>query len=681
MSSNNQSWEKVGKTKTSAKGQKKVSVDKMPKSDVEVEPLKVAKSMFDAFADKSGGSGGNKKLPLQDRSNAQSSPKGKNKQKKSKKPSSTSRFKYNNFAEAIHDVSVVAVYEKANQLRAPHTIWQKAVAHDINETISCADESPALLEKDLDYPLSKVSKPIYAMLYKLFVDETSDVVRQLLFEHCVGSMIDCMIRDQPTWGYRLCIQVLAHGAPKVCIPPKYQREVEKMTAMVNTPKRCLAYMWALGQVGTNDPQCGMKVWLNMMLPMIKVKNVAAYVVHYLEHLLFSSKDPVARLSGSIDAEKFMEIMKWTFDPTTGLASIHRERLQEQHRPIRLIATGNAKTKVALFETFLKTPPEEIAQFRPQLLDIIFECMQGTPNCFKKWRELYQTSLPQTRMLLEYLEENWVQAVYKLPPKHFMETIRAFCITNSDEAAKSSPMTSVSDFKPVNRLCMHMNQKLERKSSRTLSTCTHIVLPILIALTAIAVGFFMYDVRTQGGVYKSVTYRTLDDTGTLKFLNQIWAKISTVLQHVTKWLQDNVPYYWNRTADILGPYFSYIAALLKNFITWLLEVTAPLRTLIGEYTKAGLVLCESFLQKLTIALNKLSVELRPSLLALQTWIDAKALAIYSFIRGEMGWCCVRDAVVENAKLLYVRLVDVWLFLWSYVLYVFKVVSDYVSGENM
>lgn len=61
--------------------------------------------------------------------------------------------------------------------------------------------------------------------------------------------------------------------------------MELRNSYQNRPNIGLALLWSVGQAGKNDLQTGVRIWLEMMLPVMSMKHYTRFVVEYLGLLL------------------------------------------------------------------------------------------------------------------------------------------------------------------------------------------------------------------------------------------------------------------------------------------------------------------------------------------------------------------------------------------------------------
>lgn len=86
----------------------------------------------------------------------------------------------------------------------------------------------------------------------------------------------------------------------------------------------------------------------------------------------------------------------------------------------------------------------------------------------------------------------------------------------------------------------MHRKLTEESHRSLSRCQSVFIPLLVALIAIGVGLFMYDVHSHGGtIENAATYRTLQESGVLDTMRQAWIKVAMALDKIIEYV-----FYYN-----------------------------------------------------------------------------------------------------------------------------------------
>ncbi|CAK8698012.1 unnamed protein product [Clavelina lepadiformis] len=656
-------WKRVGKAKAKTRAQRQNLVNNMPK----VQDLDYAKAQSVLRDNDHIGQ------PLHDTSNIQNQdPKqgmkiaSKTKQKKTKKLTTEPKFNYRTIEEALKNENL-SLDDQLVQLKEKFpnnsNIWLKDIASQLNISLRCAEESPTFSGHPLNYPLCKAKKSTYDTLMCLFGSELKPAVAPLMFQHCLNSMLDCITRDIPSWGYRLCIQAMTHCQPDLCCL-ELEKYVEKIQHMQNVPKRCLSLLWALGQVGYNDLMCGMKVWLELMLPTLHMKNIAQYSMTYIESLLErANNNSMQELSGIIQAEQFLEIARWRFGskPTAKSTTFVKERIQEVYPTFRKLVMSTSENKQELFACILCVSNEQSSLLKCELIGLAVECMETNSQCFKIWRDLYITSFYWTRLFLLHVLDNWGEITRKLPRQPFRDTIRAFHNTNSDAAARSDPLTSRSEFAEIRSMCENMNERLSDPIVHTTPLTRIFFTALFVALLSVTVGVVVVDVRNNGGVWeKSQTYAFLKSKGVISLANHVWARSQHFAEVASSWLKTNVPLYWNMTCEILGPYFQEVVSIGTATFYWVMNAIQPSWRWLINQTGVIFEQVVEFTEPLLLQFLEIVDKCFNYCWLMAIWFAEMLASIGESISmlwgGELSWEAVHDDLTSFAYAAYNRTVN-------------------------
>jgi hypothetical protein len=80
------------------------------------------------------------------------------------------------------------------------------------------------------------------------------------------------------------LQALAEIDPQLIVQ-SLPRFVELRNSYQNRPAIGLAILWSVGTAGRRDVGCGVRVWLEVMLPVLQMRHYTRFVVDYLGRLL------------------------------------------------------------------------------------------------------------------------------------------------------------------------------------------------------------------------------------------------------------------------------------------------------------------------------------------------------------------------------------------------------------
>lgn len=90
--------------------------------------------------------------------------------------------------------------------------------------------------------------------------------------------------NQTVVGYKLLLQLIGQNWPGIC-----SKNLAKTALLRNSYQNrstiCLSILWAVGQGGYHSLNEGVRVWQNLMLPNLELKQYSKYVIEYIEKVL------------------------------------------------------------------------------------------------------------------------------------------------------------------------------------------------------------------------------------------------------------------------------------------------------------------------------------------------------------------------------------------------------------
>jgi hypothetical protein len=105
--------------------------------------------------------------------------------------------------------------------------------------------------------------------------------------------------------------------------------------------------------------------------------------------------------------------------------------------------------------------------------------------------------------------------------------------------------------------------------------------------SVCAGIVAYDVINSKGFKASKTNKFLVDSGILLFLESVWQRIKFYGGTAFVWLETNVPIYYAKTCEVVGPYLTLFWQKLYALGVYIAEVTKPQRDWL--YQKVPIVL--------------------------------------------------------------------------------------------
>ncbi|AWP20331.1 putative transmembrane protein 214 [Scophthalmus maximus] len=453
------------------------------------------------------------------------------------------------------------------------SVWVKDLAGYLNLNLTAPETEPTLSSYTHDYPYCLTGKELKGVI-KGLIGRCSDILPDF-FDHCVYTMLRELDRQtgEPLHGYRVCIQAILQDKPRIATQnlPEY---FELLRSVKNRPVKCLTIMWVLGQAGFYDLSQGLRVWLDIMLPVLEVKSLSAYAIAYLDRLLLLHAN-LTKGFGIMGPKDFFPLLDFAFMPKNALSSSLQEQLRRLYPRLKVLAFG-AKPESTLhtyLPSFLSRATSHCPnEMKRELLSSMTECLCVDVQSLGVWRQLYTKHLPQSSLLLNHLLKSWKV----LPPKlrnNLEETIQSFKVTNEEMRG----VIQSQELQECNNLCQNLQVKMRGRGfpwSR-----------LLMVLFVFAAGFIAQDVRSHGSFADSTTARYLRDSGVTGVSQQAWSKITVYTKQGFSWMETNTPYYYSECARVLGPLMEQgvektkgAAVLLSDnttqFILWV-KVKTPL----------------------------------------------------------------------------------------------------------
>merc|ERR1712136_688389 len=220
-------WEKVGKVKTKTRTQRQNVIKNMIKVE-DLPTAKIQSPMFEASwkEELKNGVTTNGKNHVENGTAKVSKATNTKMNAVKRKIKKDTRFLFKSFEDAMQDEEIQNLPQVYSDLQEKFPtnplICLKEIAAFLNFKISCPDKSPGQLGHAIDYPLSAAQRGARDLLVKIFGKDLNATLVPLLFNHFLLAMTDCISRDVPCYGYKLCIQALAHHHKMACLENTYK---------------------------------------------------------------------------------------------------------------------------------------------------------------------------------------------------------------------------------------------------------------------------------------------------------------------------------------------------------------------------------------------------------------------------------------------------------------------------
>lgn len=112
---------------------------------------------------------------------------------------------------------------------------------------------------------------------------------QIFYENTLTAMATDMVKGSPVVGHKIFLQLLAQVNPEMTAA-NIPKVISVRNSYQNRKPVGMSLLWALSQAGRKNLAVGLKVWHEVMAPLLETKGYSGYVVQILEDLIFEHKN-------------------------------------------------------------------------------------------------------------------------------------------------------------------------------------------------------------------------------------------------------------------------------------------------------------------------------------------------------------------------------------------------------
>ncbi|XP_043251874.1 transmembrane protein 214-A [Colletes gigas] len=542
-------WELVGRNKKDksngkinklTKTEKKKFIENAPKVE-DFLPLSQVKSLYDNLENKE-----NKKLSKEKESKTKENEEKKKQQKqqqsekKKQEPKEKPPKSIKDALNAINPDELSDVLTSGQTIfpEAP-LIWLKNLAAFLNVKLPIDKEDAIFSGKPKDYPLSVVPKPISSTLEKA-IELAGKRTAQLFYENTLTAMATDMVRRSAVVGHKIFLQLLA------CIDPEMTvANIPKLIAVRNSYQNRktigLSLLWALSQAGRENLAVGLKVWHEVMSPMLETKSYSNYVAQILNDLAFKHEN-----FHDLKPEMYLDIVEDVYSGKLNIPVTVSREIDNSVERLRLILFKNKNISYTkLFEILMGKVTQKVhANYRDELIKALVACLTTDPLCFSVWRSLYAKNLYQSHLILTYIDAKWSILHTALETKCLKETSIVFQTTN--ERWKKGKDESLAGS--CSKICKILLVKMTASSNKKFPWGKGIIL--LLLLTGAIVG---YDVYQHDNFKESSTGKFLNRSGLSAHGQKTWTTVQGYSFKTLQFIEASSPEYYKAAIETCKPY--------------------------------------------------------------------------------------------------------------------------------
>ncbi|XP_043669609.1 transmembrane protein 214-A [Vespula pensylvanica] len=546
-------WEVVGKNKKDrtngkpnklTKAEKKKFIENAPKVE-DFLPLSQVKTLYDNLD-----SNKENKKPPKEKDNKTKENEEKKKQQKQQqhqqaekkkqepkeKPPKTIKDALN--AINADDFSNILTTGRLQYPDAP-LIWLKNLVAYLNIKIPIEKEDAIFSGKPKDYPLSIVPKSISSTMERA-VTMAGQQTTQLFYEITLTTMATDIAKGTAVVGHKIFLQLLARVNPEMTIA-NISKLISVRNSYQNRKAIGLSLLWALSQAGEKDLAIGLKVWHEVMSPLLITKSYASYVVQILNDLVFGHED-VQDLSPDL----YLNIIEDTYFGKFNIPLTVGKEIDISIEKLRSILFKNKNINYSkFFEILIGKINQKISQsYRDELVKALAACIITDVHCLSTWRSLYPKNLYQSNLLLTYIDNRWDSLYSNLKTKSFKETLLSF--QNTNEKWKRGKEENLAHS--CTKICKTILKKMTASTDRKFPWKRGCILLLLLIGTIL-----IYDCQKHGSFEASNTGKLLKNSGITAQALKIWSVTEMYTSKLAETIKDSSPEYYKAAVDFSTPY--------------------------------------------------------------------------------------------------------------------------------
>ncbi|OAD56057.1 hypothetical protein WN48_03797 [Eufriesea mexicana] len=543
-------WELVGRNKKDksngkinklTKAEKKKFIENAPKVE-DFLPLSQVKTLYDNLDNNK-----ENKKPSKDKENKTKENEERKKQHRQQqsekkkhelkeKPPKSIRDALNMInPEELHDVFT------NSQTRFPEVpiIWLKDLAAFLNVKIPVDKEDAVFSGKPKDYPLSIVPKSISSILEKA-IDMAGKQTAELFYENTLTTMAIDMVKGSPAIGHKIFLQLLARINSGIIIA-NISKLIRVKNSYQNRKNIGLSLLWAISQAGRKNLAMGLKVWHEVMSPMLEIKSYCSYVAQILNDFVFGHET-----FNDLQPELYLDIVEDIYSGKLNVPAFVGREINNSIEKLRSILFKNKNINYAkLFEMLITKVTQKIhVNYRDELIKALVTCLATDPHCFSVWKSIYAKNLYQSYLILTYIDTKWHVLHTILETKCLKETCIVFQTTN--ERWKKGKDEGLANN--CTKICKALLLKMTASTNKKFPWKKGIILLLLFIGAIIGYDIYKYD-----NFKATNTNKFLKRSGLFTYGQQSWILVQEYSLKTLEFIEATSPEYYKATVETCKPY--------------------------------------------------------------------------------------------------------------------------------
>jgi hypothetical protein len=532
-------------------------------------------------------------------------------------------------------------------------LWLRDLASYLN--IKLVNQGPSEFQLFDGLPLSTLStkpnmkKAIFGMVQSLDVS-----VVEIYAEICVSNIAHEMAKDLSVLGWVLMAQVIAETHPQVMVA-NVSRVVELRNSYQNRPSTCIAIMKALGEAGGHDLNVGIKVWMEVMLPLLNMRSYTKFVVDYITKLLDHHKitETSKVCKPVMDISNFFTMQDTVFVVASQLNKEFSRQLTEQYPRLKHLALAGYANHELFPEMMNKLKSQNMPNQVVDSLDVLSHCLIATPAAMVHWQQLYISQLAQSGYLLQYINSKW-DNLKRINTPLFRDTIQAFQDYNITVSHKQDAVLCQEG-------CASVLYRISRETGSRFPW-KFLSLLFLVGIAAIV----NQDIQANTTFEKSHVAAFLKDAGQYERVCAIRDESLTRSEELSAWGRKNLPEYYATAEHYATEYYAAASKhagpaleqagqaikISADFVQEQLKIVFQMMMVYGEKAR---VYIETQAPGVQLAGEQALQQAKTHSLAAYETVKAKTMELI----GDVDWVQVKDKALvnlEQARVICLQYVD-------------------------
>lgn len=467
--------------------------------------------------------------------------------------------------------------------------------------------------------MSKLDKNLLRFLNELIV-KCSSLDQFKLFNSCFDIMLTETQKPIPTHGYKLFIQLLLNQTPSLFIQNMFQLR-DTLISNKHRHQKCLQALWAIGQAGYFNLTNGLKLWFDVMLPFIQIKNLSKYIIWYLSSIFEYHKigmktqlnlKPTSTVQNGVNeiTEPILTIEQYfkMFDLNSekqqlNLSKDLQTKLTNSFLIMRnIFAQELSQNGEFYFEDLLTMMITDNQKRTTELLEFASRCvLSQNRRVLSVWKQVFPKHQKQTFWLLDHMSKTnykcfkQVKGLSDLIFYFDKETSNKLAqYTTTRESGGPSPGGKTYYLKKANKSSAEIqvlqnNDKLVKliikQNYQRTSVFSMVLRTLFYASIAISL-FFVWDVNKNKSVYTNSVKKELQKYGLLEPLTNLAQSINQLALNLQKTFNHYFPIWYRKTYQTVAPIASQAWNSTNHYAKIAWTSSEPYRlTLIDTYNQA------------------------------------------------------------------------------------------------